>query len=117
MPKERRTTKMMSSHALYLEALPDTNLETQIWILHQPTWEYRSFGSLSYKTEITLSTCKAEYMCLSQALRKTIPLMNLVDKMTKKGFIKEQSQLTVRCKLFEDNSAALTLANSPAMKP
>jgi hypothetical protein len=43
--------------------------------------------------------------------------MDLVDEMIKKGFIKEWSQPTVRCKLFEDNSAALTLANSPAMKP
>ena len=69
------------------------------------------------QTEIALSTCKAEYMCLSHALRKTIPLMDHVDELTKKGFIKEQSQPMVRCKLFEDNSAALTLMNSPAMKP
>jgi hypothetical protein len=36
----------------------------------------------------------------------------LCDKLVQGG-----TQLTVKCKMFEDNSAALTLANAPAMCP
>jgi hypothetical protein len=39
----------------------------------------------SLQTEIALSTCEAEYICLSQALRKVIPIMDLVQELKDKG--------------------------------
>jgi hypothetical protein len=71
----------------------------------------------SLQTEIALSTCEAEYICLSQALRKVIPIMDLVQELKDKGVPVGGTQPTVKCKMFEDNSAALTLANAPAMRP
>jgi hypothetical protein len=71
----------------------------------------------SLQTEIALSTCKAEYICLSQALHKVIPIMDLVQELKDKGVPVGGTKLTVKCKMFKDNSAALTLANAPAMRP
>jgi hypothetical protein len=69
------------------------------------------------QTEIALSTTESEYISLSQALRDTIPLMNLVDEVKRKYDEKIVSTPTVRCTLFEDNSGALELANAPKMRP
>ena len=43
--------------------------------------------------------------------------MELIEEMRELGFINEKSRPTVQCKLFEDNSGALTLARAPAMRP
>jgi hypothetical protein len=48
---------------------------------------------------------------------KVIPIMDLVQELKDKGVPVGCSQPTVKCKMFEDNSAALTLANAPAMHP
>ena len=68
--------------------------------------------------EIALSTCKAKYICLSQALQKVIlPIMDLMQELKDKGIPVGCSQPRVKCKMFKDNSAVLTLANAPAMHP
>ena len=69
------------------------------------------------QTEIALSSCESEYICLSQALKRTIPLMEIVQEMKKLGYNVGETSPTVRCTLFEDNSGAMTLANAPAMRP
>ena len=69
------------------------------------------------QTEISLSTCEAEYVALSQALRKAIPLMEIVKEMSELGYNVGATTPTVHCTLFEDNSGALTLAKAPAMRP
>ena len=69
------------------------------------------------QTEIALSTCEAEYVALSQALRKAIPLMEIVQEMSNLGYDVRATTPTVHCTLFEDNSGALTLAKAPAMRP
>jgi hypothetical protein len=71
----------------------------------------------SLQTKIALSTCEAEYICLSQALCKVIPIMDLVQELKDKGVPVGGTKPTVKCKMFKDNSAALTLANAPAMCP
>ncbi len=69
------------------------------------------------QTEIALSTCEAEYIALSQALRKVIPLMEIVKEMKRHGYNVGVTTPTVLCTAFEDNTGALTLANAPAMRP
>ena len=69
------------------------------------------------QTEIALSTTESEYVSLSQALRRTIPLMSLVKEMKKFGFSVGATVPQVHCTLFKDNSGALVLSNAPAMRP
>jgi hypothetical protein len=69
------------------------------------------------QTEIALSSCESEYIALSQALRRVIPVMRLIWEMKSYNFHDTKSVPTVRCTLFEDNSGALTLAKAPAMRP
>ena len=69
------------------------------------------------QTEIALSSCESEYICLSQATRKVIPILELVQEMKQHGFDVGDTKPTVKCSLFEDNSGALTLAKAPAMRP
>jgi hypothetical protein len=69
------------------------------------------------QTEIALSSTEAEYICLSQALRVTIPLMNLIKEFRELGYPVGHTKPNVHCTLFEDNSGALTLAKAPAMRP
>ena len=45
--------------------------------------EYIALFQLKLQTLVTQSTIEAEYLSLSHALRKTIPIMNLVDEMLK----------------------------------
>jgi hypothetical protein len=54
---------------------------------------------------------------LSQALRKVIPVIHLIQEMKQYNYHKTPSVPNVQCTLFEDNSGALTLAIEPAMRP
>jgi hypothetical protein len=69
------------------------------------------------QTIIALSSCEAEYVALSESLRDTIPLMNLINEFKDHGFSVTSSQPRVFCKAFEDNSGALELARLPKMRP
>ena len=69
------------------------------------------------QTEIALSSTESEYISLSQALRKTIPLMKTVQEMKESGYDVKQTIPVVHCKLFKDNAGALCLAKAPAMRP
>ncbi len=66
---------------------------------------------------ISLSTTEAEYVCLSQALRKTIPIMRLVQEMEERGVPVGSTRPKILCKAFQDNSGALALAKLPSMRP
>jgi hypothetical protein len=68
------------------------------------------------QTVFALSTAEAEYISLSTALRDVIPMMDLLAKMSDKGF-QVQSKPTVHCKLFEDNSGALEQARVAKYQP
>ena len=68
--------------------------------------------------EIALSTTESEYISLSTALWETIPMMCLIGEVRQRfncGDI--VSTPTIQCTLFEDNSGALELANTPKMRP
>jgi hypothetical protein len=69
------------------------------------------------QTQIALSTTEAEYIALSQSLRDTIPIMQLLEEIKEKRFNSPFTTPTVFCKAFEDNSGALELARLPKMRP
>jgi hypothetical protein len=68
------------------------------------------------QTEIALSSTKAEYVCLSESLRDTIPMMQLIKETQDHGFDVPTSTPVVNCRLFEDNSGALELARVPKLR-
>ena len=43
--------------------------------------------------------------------------MRLVDELSKAGFQVANAQPTIHCKVFEDNVGALTMAQTPKMRP
>ena len=67
--------------------------------------------------EIAQSVTESEYISLSQCLRQTISLMRLVEELKEQLKVPMDTIPTVRCKLFEDNSGAVELANVPKMRP
>jgi hypothetical protein len=69
------------------------------------------------QTEIALSSTESEYISLSQSLREVLPLMRLVKELGQAGFHLATDTPTVHCKVFEDNVGALTMAQTPKMRP
>jgi hypothetical protein len=69
------------------------------------------------QSEIALSTTEAEYLAMSTALRQTIPLIWLVDKIREKVGLPIDVVPTIKCNVFEDNSGAVKLANVPKLRP
>ena len=68
-------------------------------------------------TEICLSTTEAEYVALSESMRATIPIMNLMHECQSHGILDQAAQPNVYCTAFEDNNGALELARAPKMRP
>lgn len=69
------------------------------------------------QNEIALSSAESEYTGLSYALREVIPIINLVKEIQTLGFMKNVQKPKVFCKVFEDNSAALQMANIHKYRP
>jgi hypothetical protein len=69
------------------------------------------------QTEIALSSTESEFIGLSQALRVTIPIMELVKELKSMGFQMGDTKPTVHCRVFEDNSGALEIAMVPKYRP
>ena len=69
------------------------------------------------QTEIALSSSESEYTGLSYALKEVIPVMNLINEMTEKGFVVKQGAPNIYCEVFEDNSGALEMANIHKYRP
>ena len=69
------------------------------------------------QTVVALSSCEAEYISLSDSLRDTIPLMDLINEFKQHGFKVISSQPRVYCRAYEDNSGALELARLPKLRP
>jgi hypothetical protein len=69
------------------------------------------------QTEIALSSTESEYVSLSQSLREVLPLMKLVDELVGAGFDLANETPRVHCKVFEDNSGALEMAQTHKMRP
>ena len=62
-------------------------------------------------SEICTSTCHAEYVGLSNALKRLLPIRELVMWLLKQLDLPEQS-ISIGCKVFEDNQSAYTLATN-----
>lgn len=69
------------------------------------------------QTEVALSSTESEYVSLSQSLREVIPLMGLVQELANHGFHLNMTTPVVKCKVFEDNSGAMYMAQVPKMRP
>ena len=67
--------------------------------------------------EIALSTTEAEYTGLSYALREAIPVINLLKELKEMGFEINNSNAKVHCKVFEDNTGAIEIANEDKYRP
>ena len=74
------------------------------------------FWQSKLQTQFALSSAEAEYIALSAATRYVKSLMYLLDEMREKG-IQVATTPTIHCTVFEDNSAALEIANVPKMRP
>ena len=74
--------------------------------------DYKRFKELKDQ-----STTESEYISLSQALREVIPMMRLLTKLHAVGFAFHTEIPKMHCKVFEDNSGALTMARTPKMRP
>ena len=75
-----------------------------------------SWGS-KLQTETALSTTEAEYIALSTALHKVIPLMALLREVHALRLATIPTISQVHCKVFEDNSGSLEMACLPKMRP
>ena len=69
------------------------------------------------QTKVALSTKEAEYIALSQALREIISLMALMKEMGENNIKLPSDTTTLKCTVFEDNSGALEMAQTPKMRP
>jgi hypothetical protein len=69
------------------------------------------------QSQIALSTTKAEYIAMSQALRDLIPIINLQQEMREQNFKVVCIEPYVYCKVFEDNAGALEFARLPKLRP
>lgn len=64
-----------------------------------------------------LSAVEAEHIALSQSLRGTMPIMQLLNEMNERDFNIKDSKPKVTYRVFEDNEGALELACFPKMRP
>ena len=67
------------------------------------------------QTLVALSTTEVEYIALSSTLCDVIPVMQLMEEITKNGFPILCTDPYVYCEAFEDNSCALELAHLPKL--
>ena len=68
------------------------------------------------QSEIALSTAEAEYIALSQATREVIPFMNLLKEISKYMKLDVKTS-TMCCKVFEDNTSCITIAEGRKFSP
>jgi hypothetical protein len=69
------------------------------------------------QTEMALSTCEAEYISCSEALRAAIPLMRLLKEANSRGIPVASSKAKIVCNLFCDNQGACELIRLPKIRP
>jgi hypothetical protein len=69
------------------------------------------------QTEIALSTTETEYIALSQAMREVLPIIWLMEEARHQGIPVLNATPKIHCKVFEDNTGAIEIANVPKMRP
>ena len=94
---------------------PSTAKSQNGWIIFYSgcpiSWAYK------LQSQVALSTTEAEYITMLQALRGTISIMKLVQKMRQQDFKVICTESYVYCKVFKDNSGTLELARLPKLHP
>ena len=66
---------------------------------------------------IALSSTEAEYMGLSEAVREVLPLIDFLNELRQRGFKLPDTPHKAKCKIFEDNSGAIEIANADKIRP
>ena len=66
---------------------------------------------------IALSTTEAEYIGMSKALQDTLPVLWILQEMHDLGFKVHATKADVHCRVFQDNSGAVEIANVPKYRP
>jgi len=69
------------------------------------------------QTEVALSSTESEVIGLSEALRATIPLMDLLKELKGEGYPIADTIPKIHCKVYEDNSGALEIATVFKLRP
>ena len=69
------------------------------------------------QTEIALSSTESEYTGLSYALRDAIPIMSILQEMQTFGLSVTPENAKIYCRVFEDNSGAIEMANTHKYRP
>ena len=69
------------------------------------------------QTETSISSNDSSCIAIRKALRKIIPIIDILKKMKVLGYNVGTDLPTVLCNFVGDNSRALTLAQAPAVKP
>jgi hypothetical protein len=69
------------------------------------------------QTEIALSTTEAEYIALSTSTRDILPILSLAKEASEHKLIAQVPAPLIHCKIFEDNSGTVEMANVPKMQP
>ena len=69
------------------------------------------------QTIIALSTTEAEYVGMSKALQDTLPVIWILEEMKELGFPVHTTHAQVHCRVFQENSGAIEIANNPKYCP
>ena len=86
------------------------------------SWLYTLFSSFpvtncfKFQTEIELSITESEYIYLSQSLKNTIPLIEILQEL-KKVILSENILTTVHYTIFEENKGCIDLVGTPCKRP
>ena len=74
------------------------------------------FWQSKMQTQFALSSAEAEYLALSTATRYVLSVIYMLEELRAKG-LDVKTKPRIHCTVFEDNSAALEIANVPKMRP
>lgn len=66
--------------------------------------------------EVALSSTEAEHNAISESMRPTSQLMQLIDDSKTIGWKVSNDAPVVKCRIFEDNSGALEMVRMPKMR-
>jgi len=69
------------------------------------------------QTETALSRTEAEFIALSAGLRTAIPIMSVLKELREEKVLLTREVSKVRCRVFEDNIGAKTIATVPRYRP
>ena len=69
------------------------------------------------QTEIALSTCEAEYLALSAALREVLPLITMMKELKSSFPELYLPKPDFHCKIWEDNQSCIAMATSKKFSP